>query len=145
MKKLLSAFLFFVAFTMNVSAQTNDTHTKIADQWPMFPGCENLEGTTSEIRECADQKLFDFISSNLEYPLMAKKLKIEGTVYIKLKVDEQGNISNAQITKEIGSGCGDAALKVVHNMIEKEIRWIPAKLNGVGVAMDFSIPFKFEL
>jgi TonB family protein len=146
MKKLIFLFMLSAAFVTAINAQTTTvSETKIADEWPMFPGCETIEGNKAEIRQCADQKLFGYLHSNLKYPELARKNKIEGSVVIKFFIDNNGNVSKAEIAQDIGDGCGDAALKVINQMIAENIQWIPAKLDGKNVAMEFALPFKFAL
>lgn len=145
MKKILYTLSLVIGFTLALSAQTYDGQTKVADAWPLFPGCENIDGTDTEIRECADQLLFDYIHSNLKYPEQARKGGVEGTVVITFNIDKNGKVSTPSIAKDLGSGCGEAALEVIQKMIKEEITWIPAQLEGENVSMEFSLPFRFSL
>lgn len=82
-----------------------------------------------------------FISKNLEYPKEARKKEIEGTVYIQFVIDAQGNVTRAKILKDIGEGCGQAALDVVNKMPQ----WKAGKQRGKTVPVMYRLPVKFKL
>ena len=82
-----------------------------------------------------------FIQKNLIYPKKARRMGIEGKVFVKVVVEKDGSISNAQVVKGIGSGCDNEALRVLKN----SPRWIPGKQRGRPVRVSMTIPIKFEL
>lgn len=145
MKKLLFSLSFaFICFFI-AGAQSSDDHLKEVDEFPMFPGCEQIDGTKEDIRQCADQKLFAYLYDGLDYPAVARKNGTSGIVYISFVVESDGSISNPAIASDIGDGCGDAALQVIKRMMQKEIKFIPAKLDGKAVSFKFNLPFRFNL
>jgi len=80
------------------------------------------------------------IFSKVIYPEDAKRLKIEGIVIVKAFVNELGDVTKTEVTKSIGSGCDDAAMKAV-----TDTKFFPAKLNGQIVKAQLIIPVKFKL
>ena len=111
---------------------------------PRFPGCEDA-GSKAEIKECADGKLLQFIYKNLKYPAIAKENGIEGKVYLQFVVSETGDVKDAVIVRDIGAGCGEAALKVVESMNNMAQKWIPGKQRGRPVKVLFTLPIQFKL
>ncbi len=118
---------------------------KVTHQMPRFPGCEEMAGTDAEKRQCADKKMLDFVYKKLLYPAEARAAGLEGTVVITFIVETDGSVSNAEITREIGKGCGVEARRVVNLMTEEGIRWIPGHQHGKPVRVQFNLPVKFKL
>ena len=106
----------------------------------MFPGCE-LTGNKSEDKKCADDKMLDFIYSNLKYPAIARENSVEGTVVVQFVVEKDGSISDARILRDIGASCGQEALRLVNSMPT----WIPGKQRGRPVNVQFNLPVRFKL
>ncbi|MBI1227937.1 MAG: TonB family protein [Bacteroidetes bacterium] len=113
----------------------------IAEEMPRFPGCEDMDLSKSERTECATNRLLKFIYENIRYPDIARQNGIEGTVYIKFVVEKDGSISNANIVRDIGGGCGQEAMRVVGKMP----KWQPGKQRGRAVRVQFNLPVKFKL
>ena len=85
--------------------------------------------------------MYAFIGSHLRYPPMAAGEGIEGTVYIAVVVERDGTLSNIEIKRDIGGGCGQEAVRVVNMMP----RWQPARYNGRTVRSRQMLEIKFEL
>lgn len=115
------------------------------EEQPLFPGCEKLDTTIEVIRQCASQQLLGFIYQNVRYPQEALNQKIEGTVVLTFVVEKDGTISSPKIVKDIGGGCGLEALRVVGQMNEVGVRWIPGKNKGQPVRSLFSLPVRFRI
>lgn len=101
-------------------------HTFV-DEYPSFIGGE--------------EERMKFLKENTVYPQLAKQNGIEGTVYLNFVVDENGNISNVNVLRGIGSGCDEEAIRVMKMMPA----WNPGKTNGHKVKVSFMMPFKFKL
>ncbi len=78
----------------------------------------------------------------LEYPELARKAGIEGTVVIGVLVDEKGNSVKTQVLKADGSKLGfeEAAAKAL-----MQIKWKPAMQRDKPVKVWISIPVRFSL
>lgn len=55
----------------------------------------------------------EFIKKNLKYPPAALKEKVEGTVYIKYRVNHKGKVIEAKAISGIGHGCDEEAVRLV--------------------------------
>ncbi len=82
-----------------------------------------------------------YLSENLSYPAQARKMGIEGTVYVSFVVEEDGTIQGAEILRGIGGGCDEAALKVIRNAPD----WEPGKQRGQNVNVRMRVPIRFKL
>jgi len=126
------------AITMEIG-DTTDVY-KVVEEMPRFTGCEE-EAAVEARKACADKKMLEFIYKNLSYPATAREQKIEGTVVVSFIVEKDGTVSNAEIKREIGGGCGEEALRVVQLMP----RWIPGKQKGEVVRVQFNLPVRYKL
>jgi len=80
------------------------------------------------------------IQEKITYPEIAKRAGVEGKVYILAFVDENGNVTKAQVLKGIGAGCDEAALDAV-----LKTKFKPGKQRGTPVHVQVSIPIIFKL
>lgn len=117
---------------------------RVVEEMPRFPGCEDQPDMNSK-RSCAEQKLIEFIYSNVAYPKVARENNVEGTVVIQFVVDVDGCVKNAVIVRDIGGGCGQEALRVVSKMDEMPEKWIPGKQRGKAVPVLLNLPIRFKL
>ncbi|AFN73373.1 TonB protein [Melioribacter roseus P3M-2] len=80
------------------------------------------------------------IQKKIVYPEIAKRAGVQGRVYIKAFVDENGNVVKAEVIKGIGAGCDEAAVKAV-----METKFKPGRQRGKPVKVQVSIPVVFKL
>jgi protein TonB len=80
------------------------------------------------------------IQEKITYPEIAKRAGVEGKVYILAFVDENGNVTKAQVLKGIGAGCDEAAQDAV-----LQTKFKPGKQRGTPVKVQVSIPIVFKL
>jgi TonB family protein len=83
--------------------------------------------------------LSEYISKNIKYPGSARERGIEGKVIVRFVVDEEGNVVNPVILKSPDTTFSTEALRVMKRMP----KWIPGKLNGNYVAVNFTLPILF--
>lgn len=75
-----------------------------------------------------------------EYPEMARRAEIEGTVYIKAYIDESGKVKKVVVVKGVIESLDEAAKEAV-----KKWRFKPAKQRDKTVGVWYSIPIRFTL
>jgi protein TonB len=80
------------------------------------------------------------IQSKIVYPEIAKRAGVEGKVYVLAFVNEQGDVTKAEILKGLGAGLDEAALSAV-----KQTKFKPGKQRGKPVKVQVSIPIVFKL
>lgn len=89
-----------------------------------------------------EEAMFAFLTENIHYPELARKVGIEGKVMVNFNVERNGTLSNVRIIKSIGGGCDEEALRVVSLMTGK---WKAGKQNGRAVKVNISIPIVFRM
>ncbi len=122
-------------------ASKADTVFTRAEQMPFFMGCEIFDDSIEAKRDCSDLEMVRFISRYLVYPDQAKYDGVEGTVFVSFIIDEKGLVGEPSLLKDIGGGCGEAALDVIREMP----RWEPAVHLGKKVKVRMNLPIQFFL
>ncbi len=132
----LYAFIGEQAYTVEADGSLKETDivnnqepkaSVIADQMPEFPG------GIKELRR--------FIARTTGYPDFARNNGIQGTVYVKFIVNEQGKVEHAQIFKGVHPLLNQEALRVINRMPDFK----PGKLKGKAVSVWYSVPVVFKL
>jgi len=82
-----------------------------------------------------------YLSKNLKYPTQARRMGIEGTVYVVFVVNTDGSIQDVDILRGIGGGCDEEAMRVVKNAPA----WTPGKQRGRPVRVKMRLPIRFKL
>ena len=75
-----------------------------------------------------------------EYTELARKDKVEGVVIVSLVVDEQGLPQHLNVSRGLGDGLDENAIKAV-----KQYRFNPAVENGKPVAVYLNVEVNFKL
>lgn len=99
----------------------------IVEQMPSFPGGE--------------QKLLEYVAKNTKYPQIAQDNGIQGRVFVSFVVETDGSISNVKVTRSLGGGCDEEAVRVIESMP----KWEPGKQRGQVVRVSYQIPVNFKL
>jgi protein TonB len=115
----------------------------VVEEMPTFPGCED-EVDRKFRKACADQKLMQYLADNIRYPSNAIDNGIQGSVIIQFVIEKDGSITNIDVLRDIGGGCGDEARRLVESM-NKSHKWHPGKQRGKPVAVMFTLPVRFKL
>lgn len=84
---------------------------------------------------------YEYVRKNLNYPAQARRLGIEGKVYVQFVVDKTGKISDVEAIKGIGAGCDEEAIQVLQNAPA----WHPGKQRGRPVKVRMILPITFKL
>jgi len=76
-----------------------------------------------------------------DYPKLAKKRRWEGTVLLKVFIDERGKVDRAEIDRSSGHAVLDAAaLRQV-----RDWRFRPARRGGIAIGSEALVPIDFIL
>ncbi|MEZ5030810.1 MAG: M56 family metallopeptidase [Saprospiraceae bacterium] len=124
---------------------SGDESFSVVEVMPRFPGCEDQGLTGVELDRCAQRKMLEYVYTHLKYPEEAIKNEVEGTSIASFVVEKNGTISNIKIVRDIGGGTGEETARVLRQMQEDGIRWIPGEQGGQTVRVEFKLPIKFKL
>lgn len=84
---------------------------------------------------------YEYVSKNLKYPSQARRMGIEGKVFVQFVVNTDGSLTDVKAIKGIGAGCDEAAVEVV----KKAPKWKPGKQRGRAVRVRMVLPITFKL
>jgi protein TonB len=101
-------------------------------------GAPGLPGQSPVLRTNREAKPIQTVKAT--YPPMALRMGMESDVTLKIEVDPDGRVTNAEITKSGGAGFDDEALKAV-----KQSRFEPAQKDGQNVPAEFIYIYRFRL
>jgi protein TonB len=87
------------------------------------------------------EAMMNFIKKNMRYPASARRMGVDGTVYVSFVVSKDGSISEVKTIRGISADCDKEAMRVVSMMPA----WRPGKQNGKPVFVRFVLPIKFKL
>lgn len=108
------------------AAEDNSIYSYVQNS-PQYPGGESA--------------LNEYLRINLSYPSSAKANRTSGKVYTSFIVNKDGSISNAEITQDLGNGCGEEALRLINNMPN----WSAGYQNGEYKRVKVNLPITFKL
>ncbi len=124
--------------TKVIEAEKRADVYSVVEEMPRFPGCEE---SNEDRKKCSEQKLLQHIYTNLVYPKEARDAGIEGMVVVSFVVEKDGQITNPEILRSVGGGCGEEVLRVISTMPN----WVPGREAGKAVAVQFNLPVRFKL
>jgi len=75
-----------------------------------------------------------------KYPKLARELGKEGTVLLRLTINERGQLTDVEVLKRAGSGFDEEAVRAV-----KESRFSPARKDGKPIICRACLPIRFVL
>lgn len=130
---------------MTLPAGASGTTPK-PQQKPEPPGEQSSQKVLTDIDKEPEfpggQAAFNkFVADNLKYPTIASENGVEGTVVLNFVVEEDGRITNIEIRRDIGNGCGTEAMRLVRAMP----KWVPGQHNGRPVRVMYTLPVLFKL
>lgn len=81
------------------------------------------------------------LANRIKYPAQARRMQVEGRVFVEFVINRDGSITEIKVLKGIGGGCDEEAVRV----LETSPRWKPGKQRGVPVRQRMVIPITFKL
>ena len=109
--RTLNFFLFFLSITFlnaqittNHTLVVNDKNDKISEK-----KASNIENRVAHF-PTGEKGLMEYIYKNLKYPELAEEYSVEGMVFVRFAVYENGEIDEVDIVKGLGFGCDEAVV-----------------------------------
>jgi protein TonB len=84
---------------------------------------------------------YKYLNKNLQYPAQARRMAVEGRVFLSFVVEKDGSITDVKVMKGIGAGCDEESIRVMQNAP----KWNPGKQRGNPVRVRYSFPIVFKL
>lgn len=114
----------------------------IADEKPIFKGCEHLNGF--EKIDCSNRKLLEYVYNNIKYPEAAREENIKGKCIVQFMINKDGKVSDTKFIKSLHSSISDEVTRMINSMNDSDGLWMPAIENGKKVNTMYTLPIKFE-
>ena len=133
MKKFLIMALMALFGLTTVSAQKTVVAKKnqqvfdVVEKMPEYPG--------------GQAALFEYLSTNVKYPVDAEKQKIQGRVLVTFVVNTDGSITDIEVVKKAFPSLDAEAVRVISGMP----KWIPGEQKGQKVRVKYTVPLSFNL
>ena len=115
-----------IVFEEPVKEEAIEEIFTIVEQYPSYDG--------------GDIAFVKFVQKNLVYPEKARRMGLEGRVFIQFIVEIDGSLTDFSILKGIMGGCNEEALRVM----KESPRWLAGKQRGRSVRVQMIIPITFR-
>jgi len=80
--------------------------------------------------------------SQMKYPETAQQAGVQGKVIISFTIDTLGRATGHKVTKSIGGGCDQEALRTCQSIPNQ---WLAPRVGSKAVAVRYMMPFSFKL
>lgn len=145
MKKIVLLILFVSNFgfsqieieTTDINSENKEVSISVIEDIPLFKECEKFE--KEKHMECFNEMIQNHIKSNFNYPILAAKFGIQGTVNIKFIIDKEGKITN--IISKGHQLLTDEAERIIRLLPQLK----PGKQRGKTVKVMYGLPITFKL
>ena len=87
-----------------------------------------------------DSTAFAAMSQEMQYPESAKEAGAEGRVLVQFVVDEEGDVTDPEVTRGVHEALDAEAVRVVETL-----RFRPGRQDGEPAKVKLTMPFTFRL
>ncbi len=84
---------------------------------------------------------YKHVKDKIKYPPQARRMGIEGRVFVEFVIGKDGALSEVRAIKGIGAGCDEEAVRIVMS----SPAWNPGKQRGKPVKQRYTLPIIFKL
>ena len=84
---------------------------------------------------------YEYVGKKIKYPAQAKRMGIEGKVFVEFVIEKDGTITDVKAIKGIGGGCDQEAERI----LASAPKWKPGKQRGKPVRQKMVLPINFKL
>lgn len=111
------------------------------------PEPEKADATVFDVVESPAQpvggiaQFYKYLADHIKYPSQARRMGVEGKVFVQFVINTDGSLSDIHVIKGIGAGCDEEAVRVLASAKP----WTPGKQRGVPVRQRMVLPITFHL
>lgn len=84
---------------------------------------------------------YKYVSDKIKYPPQARRMGIEGRVFVEFVIGKDGTLTEVRAIKGIGAGCDEEAVRIVQSAPP----WNAGKQRGKPVKQRYTLPIIFKL
>lgn len=123
-------------FDVEVTEETKVEEVIVVAEEPK----EDPDQIFSVVEETAEPKggmpaFYKYVGDKMKYPAQARRMGVEGRVFVEFVVNRDGSIVDVKSIKGIGAGCDEEAVRVV----QSAPAWKPGKQRGKPVRVFYLI------
>lgn len=148
---LLGGFIQFINFSFlnlgkietgrdEIDSFSDDIFITPILDYPTYPGCEGLKIHQDKV-DCFRLGLSRFMELHFRYPKDAIKVGLEGKVYVRFKINKDGNVVDSEVIRGEHDILNLNALELVNRLPKMS----PAIQNNKPVFTQFTIPINYNL
>lgn len=131
-----------VKFDVEVTEDTKVQQIVIQAEEPK----EEVEEIFTIVEDPASPKggmaaFYKYVSEKIKYPAQARRMGVEGRVFVEFVIDKDGSITDVKSVKGIGAGCDEEAVRI----LREAPKWTPGKQRGKPVKQRMVLPIIFKL
>jgi protein TonB len=115
-----------IVFEEPVEEEIVDEVFTLVEEYPSFDG--------------GDLAFIKFVQNNLVYPEKARRMGLEGRVFVQFIVEKDGSLTNVIVLKGISGGCNEEAIRVMQN----SPKWLAGKQRGRAIRVQMVVPITFK-
>ncbi len=112
----------------------------VVDKIPLFASCKKAK--KSEQVDCFNEEMVNHISKHFRYPSEAIKESIQGEVWIRFIIDQDGEVRNI---KALGPKNGEILNREAKRVVAQLGKFSPAKKDGSRTSVKYGFPITFSL
>ena len=124
-------------------------YKEVYDQGRFVSGESSKEGKSMTYKEPDTQpgykggmeKFYKYLSNEIDYPRDARKLGVEGKVFLRFVVEKDGEVTDVKVTRSVFPSIDKEAVRV----LLKSPKWSPGTLHGFPVRVQYNLPLSFRL
>ncbi len=131
-----------IKFDVEVTEETKVEAVQVVAEEPK----EEVEEIFTVVEETAAPKggmpaFYKYIGEKMKYPAQARRMGVEGKVFVQFVIGKDGSITDVKVIKGIGAGCDEEAARVMQSAPP----WNPGKQRGKAVKQRYTLPIQFKL
>ena len=88
-----------------------------------------------------DRALYKYLTDHVKYPVIAQENGVQGKVYVRFVIDEQGNASSAEVQRGVDASLDTEALRVINSLP----KFKPGRQRGRAVKVYYNAVINFQL
>ncbi len=110
-----------------IEEEEEDVIFQVVEKMPEFPG--------------GQQALFEYLSKNIRYPVIAQENGLQGRVICQFVVNSDGSIVDIEVVRSVDPSLDKEAIRVIQSMP----KWKAGEQRGKKVRVKFTLPVNFRL
>ncbi|WP_421752304.1 energy transducer TonB [Croceimicrobium sp.] len=125
--------------TIKDSDQTSESLAEI-ERIPVFKGCDST-WANEVLKTCFQYQIMKYVSKEFDYPLKARRKKIQGRAYVDFSIEKSGEVGTIQVLVKTDPLLDIEAIRVVSEIPTMK----PALQKNKPVRINFTLPINVRL